>query len=412
MAEFTGPVAVLDPGNFSPQYTTNLCASLAEIGVDVTLITSPSQFGEMPSPRGYRVENSFFRYLGERKYLGARISAHAHARMAAKLCAYPLGLARVKRLLRSATQPGILHYQWAHIPALDARLASVVHAGGWRVVATAHDPVAHPPFLLLKQRQAARFYRSVDAVIVHTARLAEQAQAELGIPLSKINIIARGDLGVLRGPRLGREDARARLGIEDSGPVLLFFGMIKPNKGLDQLLYAMPQILAANPNVRLIIAGEPVEKFERYAAIVGRLGIANAVLTRLGYVRDDDVGSYFQAADLIVLPHTQISLSGVAWVALGFGRPVVGTNVGGLPDLIEDGVNGFLVPPGSAAALSQAVIRALRDPDQLARMGARGLERFQARHSWAKTATQTIELYRRLILRSPAETRHFQSNVS
>jgi glycosyltransferase involved in cell wall biosynthesis len=163
----------------------------------------------------------------------------------------------------------------------------------------------------------------------------------------------------------------------------------------------MPEVLRSNPDVRLVIAGEPVEKFDRYAAIIGQLGIAHAVLTRLGYVRDEDVGPYVQAADLIVLPHTQVSLSGVAWVALGFGRPIVGTHVGGLPDLVENDVNGFLVPPGSSAALSEAIIRALRDPERLAGMGARGRERFAASHSWAQTASETLTLYRRLMNASP-----------
>jgi glycosyltransferase involved in cell wall biosynthesis len=163
----------------------------------------------------------------------------------------------------------------------------------------------------------------------------------------------------------------------------------------------MPEILRALPDARLVIAGEPVEKFDGYAAVIGQLGIASAVLIRLGYVRDDDVGAYFQSADLVVLPHTEISLSGVAWVALGFGRPIVGTNVGALPDLVEDELNGLLVPPGSPTALSQAIIRLLRNPEQLELMGERGRGRFQARHSWAKTANETLQLYRRLMNRPP-----------
>jgi len=210
-------------------------------------------------------------------------------------------------------------------------------------------------------------------------------------------VIARGDLGVLRGPLLGREEARARIGINGTGPVLLFFGMIKPNKGLDHLLYAMPEVLRSNPEARLMIAGEPVERFERYAAIITQLGIGHAVLTRLGYVRDEDVGSYFQSADLVVLPHTHVSLSGVASVALGFGRPLVGTNIGGLPDLVGDGSAVFLVPPGSPVALSEAINRALSDPEKLTRMGEQGRARFEASHSWAKTASETLQLYRRLM---------------
>jgi len=81
MAEFAGPVVVLDPGNFSPQYTANLCSSLAEQGVDVTLVTSPPQFGIMPAPRGYRVENCFFSYIADAGSLHSRPASNAHARL-------------------------------------------------------------------------------------------------------------------------------------------------------------------------------------------------------------------------------------------------------------------------------------------------------------------------------------------
>lgn len=397
MAEFTGPVALLDPGNFSPQYTANLCTSLTQLGVDVTLITSAPQFGEMPVPRGYRVENCFFQSVTGSGLLRSVTARSVPGRMILKACAYPFGLARTRRLVRSLPSPGILHYQWSHMPLLDSRLVSRLRAWGWRAVATAHDFTVPPPFSSLWKRQAVRFYRSVDAVVVHTERLAEQAGAELNIPPSRLHVITRGDLGVLRGAQLSHQEARTRVGIGGSGPVLLFFGMIKPNKGLIHLLRAMPEVLRVLPDARLVIAGEPVESFDAYTAVIEQLDIGRAVIVRLGYVPDEEAGAYFQAADLIVLPHTDVSLSGVAWVALGFGRPIVGTFVGGLPDLVEEGVNGFLVPPGSAAALSQAVIQALRDPEQLARVGARGQERFQARYSWAKTATETLDLYRRLM---------------
>ena len=194
-----------------------------------------------------------------------------------------------------------------------------------------------------------------------------------------------------------RHEARARNGIGGCGPVLLFFGMIKPNKGLIHLLRAMPEVLRAIPDARLVIAGEPVEDFDHYAAAIRELSIEHAVITRLGYVPDEDAGAYFHSADVIVLPHTEVSLSGVAWVALGFGRPILGTNVGGLPDLVEEGMNGALVAPGSSVALSQAIIRMLGDPEQLERMGERAKAAFEARYSWARTANQTLQLYRRLM---------------
>jgi len=401
MQEFTGPVVLLDPGNFSPQYTANLCSSLAQLGVDVTLITSAPQFGEMPAAHGYRVETFFFRSVTGPGFLRPVTARSPQGRMLLKACAYPFGLARTWRLVRSLRSPGIVHYQWPHVPSLDTGLVSRLRNAGWRAVATAHDFTVPSPFSSLWKRQAMRFYRSADAVVVHTARLAEQAAAELNIRPSRLNVIARGDLGVFRGAQLSRKEARTRVGIDGSGPVLLFFGMIKPNKGLMHLLHAMPEVLRFVPDARLVIVGEPIESFDAYTAVIGQLGIERSVVTRLGYVRDEEVGAYFQSADLAVLPHTDVSLSGVAWVALSFGRPIVGTSVGGLPDLVEEGVNGFLVLPSSAAALSQAIIRAFRDPEQLAGMGAHGAQRFQARYSWAQTAASTLELYRRLMSTHP-----------
>jgi glycosyltransferase involved in cell wall biosynthesis len=397
MAEFAGPVVVLDPGNFSPQYTANLCSGLAQLGVDVTLVTSPPQFGVMPPPRGYQVETYFFRRVSGNGLLRSATAHSPRARMLLKACGYPIGLARTKELLAAACSPGILHYQWAHLPMLDAGLVSKLRAAGWRTVATAHDFIIPAPFASIQRRHTLRFYESVDAVVVHTAQLAELARSELRIQDPKLNVIARGDLGALRGPELTRAEARTRIGIGGEGPVLLFFGMIKPNKGLVHLLSALPDVLRAIPEARLVIAGQPVESFDSYAAMIGRLGIEHAVITRLGYIPDEDAGAYFQAADMVVLPHTEISLSGVAWVALGFGRPIVGTNVGGLTDLVEEDMNGVLVAPGSSTALSQAIIRLLGNPEQLERMGERARDAFQTRYSWARTAGETLQLYRRLM---------------
>ena len=401
MAEFTGPVTVLDPGNFSPQYTANLCSSLAQLSVDVTLITSPPQFGAMLSPRGYRVEYCFFQHLYAPGLLRSAAARSPRIRTLLKACAYPFGLASTKRLLGLQELPGVLHYQWAHWPILDHALVARLRRTGWRVVATAHE-FAPPPFSSLWQPQARRFYRSVDGVVVHSARLAEKAGAELDIPRSRLHVIARGDLGVFQGAPLTREEARAQIGITGSGPVLLFFGMIKPNKGLAHLLLAMPAILGEFPDARLVIAGEPMEKFDRYRAIIQRLGTSRSVIARLGYVKDDEVSAYFQASDLVVLPHTESVLSGVVWIAMGLGRPIVGTNVGGLSDLVKDEVNGLLVPPGSPAPLAHAIVRLLRDPGQLERLGNRSRDRSLAGHQWSQTAKETLGLYRRLMNHCPS----------
>jgi glycosyltransferase involved in cell wall biosynthesis len=394
---FARPVAILDPGNFSPQYTANLGSSLAACGVDVTLLTSRPQFGAMLEPAGYRVEICFFGPGSAAGILKSWTARHRRARMALKALAYPAGLRAAYRRLSSLPEPGILHYQWAHLPMLDIGFAAALRRRNWRVVATAHDLLTSQSYWKLLKPHYSRFYRSIDAVIVHTERLAQDAQTEFGVPRSKLHVISRGDLGILKGPLLSRPEARKRAGISSQDPIILFFGMIKPNKGLEHLLRAMPQVLLHHPEARLLIAGEPVESFDRYEQEIGHLGIRRAIITRLGYIRDEDVGSYFQSADLVVLPHTSISLSGVASVAFGYGCSIVGTSIGGLPDILDDGEVGFLVEPGSSAALGEAINFAFSDMKRLAEIGSRGRQRFEARHNWTNTARQTLGLYQRLI---------------
>ena len=145
-----------------------------------------------------------------------------------------------------------------------------------------------------------------------------------------------------------REDARRTLGLQ--GNVALFFGHVRPFKGLDIALRAWRELKTV---VTLVVAGEAWWKGEaEYRALAEGL---NNIRFDFRFIPDAEIATYFAAADVVLAPYRIEAQSGVALTAFHFARPVIATNVGGLPEIIEEGLNGMLVPPEDPSALALAV---------------------------------------------------------
>lgn len=154
-----------------------------------------------------------------------------------------------------------------------------------------------------------------------------------------------------------REEARARLNLSAEDRVVLFFGFVRRYKGLKYLIEAIALARAAVPNIKLLIVGEFWEVERNYREQVRQLGLSDVVHFYNSYVPNDKISVYFSAADVIALPYLEATQSGVAQLAIGFERPMIGTSVGGMADVIHHGENGLLVPPGDAPALAQAIVQ-------------------------------------------------------
>lgn len=164
-------------------------------------------------------------------------------------------------------------------------------------------------------------------------------------------------LGVFKMQDMSRADAREQLGIDEKQKVLLFFGLVREYKGLKHILRAMPQIHQSLPEARLMVVGDFAGAREEYQQIIDSLQISDLVTVCDRYVADNEIEPYFAACDLVVLPYESATQSGVVQVAYGFGRPVVVTDVGGLPEVVIDGETGYVVPPKDPPALADAVLR-------------------------------------------------------
>jgi glycosyltransferase involved in cell wall biosynthesis len=157
---------------------------------------------------------------------------------------------------------------------------------------------------------------------------------------------------------------------------LLFFGFIRPYKGLDVLFDALA--LLGDSSIHLTVVGEPWCDREHLKAMLAKCGAPNVDLV-LEYVTDVVAANAFARADLVVLPYRAASGSGVAAVAYRYGKPVLASRVGGLVDVVEDGVSGILVDPGSAQALAAAISRI--DRATLAKL-APGVHLFARSFTW------------------------------
>lgn len=174
--------------------------------------------------------------------------------------------------------------------------------------------------------------------------------------------------------------------------VILFFGYITNNKGVDVLIKSVPYIAKEIPNIKVIIAGEgDLSEWRKYIIDESKFEIYNE------YIPNEMVGSLFQRAKVVVLPYTRHQgHSGVVNIAFAFGKPVIATNLGDFPNLIADGKEGIIIPPGDEVALANEVVRLLRNEDLMQIMSQNAFKKAE-QHSWDKIANKHVEIYKKVL---------------
>ena len=189
---------------------------------------------------------------------------------------------------------------------------------------------------------------------------------------------------------VGRYEARKKLGITQSDPVILFFGFVRKYKGLHHLLRAMPEIVSRLPHIKLLVVGEFGEDKEEYLNEIETYAISESIILKEGYCPDKDVELYFSAGNLVVLPYEEATQSGITQIAFGFKRPVVVTDVGGLPEVVTEGKTGYIVPPLNPEALADAIIRFFTENKE--EEFSANISREERRFSWERMAQEIEEL--------------------
>jgi glycosyltransferase involved in cell wall biosynthesis len=361
-------VHVVDPPAYTPPYDHALCGALARAGARVTLVTSRFAYGAVPRAGGYAIQERFYRFRAGRP--GSR------ARSAARLAQHVPDMLGYRRAARAAD---VVHFQWFAAQPLDVHLLP----RGRPVVLTAHDvlPREPRPGQLGAQR---RLYERVDAVVVHSEHGRARLTGELGVDPAKVHVIPHGAFEHLRAVPHERPLPPELAAVR--GPVVLFFGLVRPYKGVDVLLEAWRGVQGAE----LWVVGMP-----RMAMAELRASAPSSVRFVERFVEDTEVAALFRRADLVVLPYREIDQSGVLFTALAFGRALVLSDVGGFAEVAAAGA-AELVPPGDPVALRAALRSLLADPAARERLAAASARAAAERYAWDDIARRHLALYETL----------------
>lgn len=340
-------VVLADPPAYTPYYDHELAAALAAEGADVELVTSRFRFADLPAPAGYARTELFYP-------LSSRAFRRSRLRMPVKGLEHPFGMLRLGR-----RRADVVHVQWLSVPQLDERLLRLRAPA----VFTAHDLL---PRRTAKKRELwRRILGRFDRVVVHSER-GRETLAELGV-----------DARVIPLPISPSAVER-----RDDGRTLLFFGVIRPYKGLDDALEVVRRI----GDARLLVAGDPAQPIDRDGV--------ERVEWRLGYLPEPEVERALGEGTIALFPYRpELDQSAALAKALGAGVPAVCYDVGGIAEPVKRFGAGRAVPAGDVEALTAAARELLEDPAALrdAREGAR---RARETLTWRSSARAHLDLYR------------------
>lgn len=383
-------VQLIDPSAFTPPYDRALAAALARQGTEVELLTSRFLYGPVPPAEGYAVRECFYRRTAARGLDAPGRRAFKAAEHLADMLRFRRATAKPERDRaapepgeRSPTGPDVVHYQWLTFPALDALLLPPFRPRAM----TAHYIL--PPRPSRRQLASARrAFGAMDAVVAHSEHGARRLREVVGLDPDRVRVIHHGAFDYLT--RLPEERPLPRELEGAEGPVVLFFGLLRPYKGIDTLLEAFRQIDGAE----LWIAGNARMDVEPLRALAAEAPGRVRFLTR--FVEDAEIPAIMRRADVVVLPYRDVEHSGVLYAALAFAKPLILSAVGGFPGVAEEGA-ARLVPPEDPQALAATLAELVGDETARAELGKAAAHAAATAYSWDEAARQTLALYRELL---------------
>ena len=214
---------------------------------------------------------------------------------------------------------------------------------------------------------------------------------------SCISIVPHGNYTSFINIQFDKEKSKEQLGIPINRRILLFFGMIKKVKGLEILLSALKGVVKQNPDILLVIAGKPWENdFSTYQKIIDENNLSEYILLHTKFIPQDDVGHYYCASDLIVLPYKKIYQSGVLMMTLSYKRPALVSDLPPFKEIISDNENGFLFKTENVIDLTNKLNSILSDEVLMERVRLKGAELIKTKYDWGEIGRQIKQAYESL----------------
>jgi D-inositol-3-phosphate glycosyltransferase len=341
------------------------------------------------------------------RFLNFRGNQHEKVGFTTKMSKLALYYARLMRFA-ARSEPRALHILWNNkIEWFDRTILMMCYkALGKKIALTAHNvnQARRDAKDSLLNRVTLRVqYRLCDRIFVHTKKMKDELCQDFGVPERAVTVIRHPINNAFPDTKLSPSEAKQRLGLRDDEKAILFFGRIRPYKGIEHLLAAFRKLAAEHLDYRLIIAGEPKKGSEEYRDEIEQIVKAEfapgRIILKIQFIPDEEMEVYLKAADVLVLPYKEIFQSGVLFLAYSFGLPVVATDVGSFREEIVEGQTGFLCQPGDAAELARAMERYFAS-DLYRNLKTRRQEikdYADANHSWNAVADLTRNAYAEML---------------
>lgn len=250
-------------------------------------------------------------------------------------------------------KPDLVIFQWLHpyfapcYSVLERLISKKI-----KIAYNCHNALPHERFPF--DRALTRHtLKKADLVIAHSGSDAEVLKEMM--PKLNVQVNPHPAYNFFKIKDMSREEGRKLLNLSADNKVLLFFGLVREYKGLKHLLNAMPDIVKKYPELRLLIAGDFAGGRDKYEEMIKELGISEYIQIHDGHIPIPDVEKFFAACDLVVLPYESATQSGVIQASYGFEKPVLATNVGGLPDAVDNMKTGYIVEPLRPDLISESV---------------------------------------------------------
>lgn len=272
-------------------------------------------------------------------------------------------------------------------PCMGTIARRIKKNGHTKVIALVHNMIPHEPNVLDKFLPP-YFVKSMDGFMALSESVVKDIEK-----FDKRNCPKRFSPHPIYdhyGEQLSREEALQLLNLDPQNRYALFFGFIRAYKGLDLLLEAFADECLRQQNVKLIVAGEFYGDPEPYLKKIKELQIEDRVVLCTDFIPDSEVNRYFSAADIIAQPYKTATQSGVTQIAFHFEKPMLVTNVGGLPEIVPDGKIGYVVEP-DRKAIADALCRFFSENKQ--EEFAQNVIEEKKKYAWATFTEVMSELF-------------------
>lgn len=402
-------------------YAYQLCTALAEQGADVTLVTTAAY--EMAAyPHNFTVLTPLRLWPAFDPH-SSQPPRHKLARLGRKLHWQARRAGRALRLLHEwiklsrfllHQRPDIVQFGKINFP-FEAFFLAYLRRRGLRLTDICHEfelreqasgSLLQQAFARLSNQLYHHVYNQFALIFLHGESNRQRFLSLFPVPAGVTHVIDHGNEMVFtreHGGAAARQMLQQRYQIPDAAvartaPIILFFGNLTASKGVPDLLRAFA-LLQQQARARLIIAGYPTKYIDigELHDLAAASGIAADVIFDTRYIPFAEVGPLMEMATVVAYPYHSSSQSGALQVAYSFGRPVVATRVGGLPDVVEEGRSGLLVPAQDPPALAAALLRLVSDPALAATMGAHARHLSETRFAWGPIAQQILHIYQSLL---------------